>query len=204
MLDKEDKNINYTAHDFFNFGYVKTKLPKKLYNSLLKECLNAEKNREMISGLSSTGVPKHFYIEKNYEELVKFIIDLQNTYEETYPGASDVKVLTENVPYAYQRPWINIHKQNEFVPCHQHDGVFSYSIWMKIPYDSTKEKYSGNFDFLYTDVLGRTRMEHIKLSKKDEGTIIIFPSKLHHVVWPFYNNEKIRISVSGNVMLKAK
>ena len=36
------------------------------------------------------------------------------------------------------------------------------------------------------------------LTKKDEGTMLLFPSMLHHSVAPFYNDET-RISVSGNI-----
>ena len=195
------RETKITKHDFLNYGYIKTKLPNDLYKSLLKECLNAKKNKKMVSGLTAKGVPKHYYIQNNYENLVIFIAEIQKIYEETFPGVSDVRILTQNVPYAYQRPWINLHKENEFIPSHQHDGILSYSIWMKIPYDSTKEKYSGNFNFLYNDILGNIRNENISLSEKDEGTLVMFPSKLNHIVWPFYKNKKIRMSISGNIML---
>ena len=196
------KDIKITTHHFINHGYIKTKLPNDLYKSLLEECLKAEKNKEMISGLTSKGIPKHYYVQNNYENLIIFIDEIQKIYEKNFPGIADVKILTKNVPYAHQKPWINLQKENEFIPNHFHDGVLSYSIWMKIPYDSTKEKYSGNFNFLYTDVLGNIKTEFINLSKEDEGTLVMFPAKLTHIVWPFYKNKKIRISVSGNILLK--
>ena len=39
------------------------------------------------------------------------------------------------------------------------------------------------------------------LSKGDEGNMLFFPSELHHQVYPFYNCDKTRISISGNIFL---
>ena len=191
----------YTVNNFFNYGYVKLKLPKKLYKKLLKECLNARKNKIKITGISSEGVPKHFYIEKYHDELIDFVHSAHELYEKHFPNLADIKILTSNLPYKYGRPWINLQKQHEFIPCHNHDGIFSYSIWMQIPYDSSKEKYSGNFHFMYLDTLGFLRTEAHTLSKEDEGTLIMFPSKLNHMVYPYYKNNNTRISISGNIML---
>ena len=41
-----------------------------------------------------------------------------------------------------------------------------------------------------------------ELSKNDEGTLVFFPSSLMHNVHPFYNCDKERISVSGNILLQ--
>ena len=129
---------------------------------------------------------------------------MHEAYERSFPGLWSLKVLTDNLPFSYDRPWINLQKQNEFVPIHLHDGIFSYSIWMKIPYDSSKEAYTGNFEFVYCDVTGASKSETIKLSKKDEGTIIMFPAKLQHIVWPFYKNKDARISINGNISFNSK
>ena len=194
----------YSVHNFFNYGYIKLKLPKPLYNKLLDECLNAEKNEKFATGLSAEGVPGHFFIEKCYDELISFVRSAHELYEKNFPRLADIKVLTNNLSYKYGRPWVNLQKQNEFIPCHNHDGIFSYSIWMKIPYDSSKQKFSGNFHFMYLDVLGVTRSETHTLSKKDEGTLVMFPSKLNHIVYPYYKNTDTRIAISGNIMLDAR
>ena len=45
--------------------------------------------------------------------------------------------------------------------------------------------------------------EHdLQLTKKDEGTILLFPSLLNHIVSPFYSSNEKRISVSGNIKMK--
>ena len=57
---------------------------------------------------------------------------------------------------------------------------------------------------MYLDVLGVTRSETHTLSKKDEGTLVMFPSKLNHIVYPYYKNTDTRIAISGNIMLDAR
>ena len=38
------------------------------------------------------------------------------------------------------------------------------------------------------------------LDKEAEGHILFFPAKLMHTVYPFYNCDKERISISGNII----
>jgi hypothetical protein len=33
-----------------------------------------------------------------------------------------------------------------------------------------------------------------------EGVMMVFPSSLHHQVYPFYNTEEPRVSISGNLL----
>jgi hypothetical protein len=35
-----------------------------------------------------------------------------------------------------------------------------------------------------------------------ENTLLLFPAKLTHAVYPFYSSDDYRISVSGNVVFK--
>ena len=193
-----------TSNPFPNYGYIKTKLPYTLYKSLLKECLNIKKNTKHLTALSSKGTPEHFYVEKNYVDLINFVKKMHNEYEKKFPGTEDIKVLTDNLPFAYGKPWVNIQKENQFIPIHTHGGVLSYNIWIKIPYNGNEDPYLGNFTFVYSDILGNTVDKIIKLSSKDEGTFIMFPSKLNHLVYPFHKNKKQRISIAGNILFNSK
>ena len=49
--------------------------------------------------------------------------------------------------------------------------------------------------------MGEPRTYNYELSKKDEGMMLLFPSKLRHQVYPFYDCDEDRISVSGNITL---
>lgn len=103
--------------------------------------------------------------------------------------------------------WVNFQKKHEFNPIHDHSGMFSFVIWMKIPYnhedeielpivkDSNSKNMIGNFCFL--DKL--TCIHSIEMSKNREGHCAFFPSCLQHMVYPFYTSDEERISISGNI-----
>ena len=40
------------------------------------------------------------------------------------------------------------------------------------------------------------------MGKAIEGTICLFPSQLNHYVYPFFENDGERITVSGNIGLR--
>jgi len=107
--------------------------------------------------------------------------------------------------------WVNFQKKGEFQPVHQHDGMFSFVIWMDIPYDYEDEAKlpfsnpkghprGGNFSFVYKNNIKRSVTEHvIQMSPKMNGYCCFFPSDLCHQVHPFYTSDKERISISGNI-----
>jgi|SRR6056300_1105990 len=178
-----------------NFGFVEDRLPKSLYNILLKECKEGEKNNpELITGLTDRDVAKHRHLIHNKEKLWKYIETLMFKYNDVYPGVQNVKVLTDNLPFQFGIPWINYQKKGEYVPNHTHDGIYSYSIWMKIPSPCL-------FEFTYTNIIGNIQTQKINLTKKDEGKIVFFPSKLPHIAYPFNDTDEIRMSISGNIIL---
>lgn len=107
--------------------------------------------------------------------------------------------------------WANYQKKHEFNPIHKHDGVFSFIIFVKIPFTIADEKNkspgiesnfdcSGHLSFLYIDpnTDGQIGLHNIPVDKTWEGTGLIFKSSLNHVVYPFFS-EGERITVSGNI-----
>tara|TARA_A100001515_G_scaffold145065_1_gene151704 strand:+ start:4297 stop:4890 length:594 start_codon:yes stop_codon:yes gene_type:complete len=193
-----------TPMNFFNMGYLMLELPSNLFNSLKKECKNGlKKNKKMISGLTSRGVPKHVYVEnkKNLEELNVVLQKLIRVYRDSFTlDPSITKTLTNEVPLVMGKPWVNYQSKHEFVPSHTHDGIFSYTIWIEIPYNNEGE-FASTFKFQYSDILGNARHANIKLNKQDSGKMLFFPSALSHQVYPFYSSDKYRISISGNLLL---
>ena len=180
-----------------NYGVVQTRLPKELYDLLLKECLNNKNKKPMISGLTQEGVAKHFFIsKKNTNEITTFVGKMIDEYNKKFPPyIANLNFLDKNLPFGFSAPWINYQKKNEYIPLHKHDGIFSYNIWMKIPVESI-------FEFSFNSIIGTDLNYKLKLNKKDEGRVILFPSLLHHLVYPFYKSEETRISIAGNILLK--
>jgi hypothetical protein len=62
---------------------------------------------------------------------------------------------------------------------------------------------SGTFQFLYPYFSEEgLSLTNIRADKKYEGKICIFPSYLHHSVFPFYSSDEYRISIAGNLKIK--
>jgi hypothetical protein len=122
--------------------------------------------------------------------------------------------------FEMDRFWVNYMKQHEFNPLHFHIGLYSFVIFMKIP-THWKEQHEMNNDefrtwvdsipwhqqasdfvFVWGGEENRILKENFQLSPEDEGRILFFPAWLQHMVYPFYECEEERITISGNIILK--
>lgn len=102
-------------------------------------------------------------------------------------------------------PWINFQHPAEFSPLHTHPGMLAAVLYIDIPKCIEEENktatnsvrpsagmiefISGSDGFWWESVYGH---------KPKTGDIIIFPSALKHVVYPFKSDAE-RISMSFNV-----
>jgi hypothetical protein len=120
-------------------------------------------------------------------------------------------VMKEGEGFNLESLWVNFQKKHEFNPPHDHSGVFSFVIWMQIPTsyaeqkklpicaESNADNHISNFAFNYTNTLGRVSTFAYNMEKEAEGYMVMFPSTMLHQVFPFYENDGERISISGNV-----
>ena len=130
------------------------------------------------------------------KELQEFIIPLVNTYFKPHPDYfNSINILNKKCDILIDRPWINLQRKHQYIPNHIHDGILSYNIFLKIPYN----KKSNSFEFSFTNVCGQPQHHSMNITKKDEGVVLLFPSQLTHCVYPFYDSEEYRISIAGNV-----
>ena len=114
--------------------------------------------------------------------------------------------------YVLNSIWVNFQRQTEFNPVHDHSGLLSFVIWLKVPTNWQEQHEliiskqsncpsASDFQLMYTDILGNICTNNILMSKEIENVILLFPSQLKHCVYPFYNSDEERISVSGNISL---
>ncbi len=103
--------------------------------------------------------------------------------------------------------WVNYQYQTEFNPEHAHTGITSFVVWMKIPTRYQEQhnlpfhsKAASDFQFTYSNILGNVVEFPIYMEPEMEGVMMLFPSNLHHQVYPFYNTEEPRISIAGNLL----
>jgi hypothetical protein len=195
MTKDNELNLN-------NLGVFISEIPNDLLNKIKTECLNLSKKEKMISSLTSKKVADHYHLENSNKELFSFLSIWVKKYIKKYNYLKYYKILNNNSEIAFKKPWFNIQKKGEFIPNHTHDGILSYSIWIQLPFlkkDDEKRKFESCFEFQYQNILGATNNHLIQLDKSYEGKFVLFPSMLQHCVYPFFNNNETRISVSGNI-----
>ena len=117
--------------------------------------------------------------------------------------------------YKLEQFWVNYQNKHEFNPVHNHGGVYSFAAWLKIPTDHYEQSQIYNakdanapinsaFLFHYTDSLGNMRSTVYEQRPDMEGTLLFFPARLNHEVYPYYECDEQRISISGNIWLQEK
>ena len=79
---------------------------------------------------------------------------------------------------------------------------YSWSEQIELPqFQTTKieDRKAGMFEFEYSDTRGETRSLSYQLSPDFEGCMCFFPAWMRHAVYPFFNTDEERVSISGNV-----
>tara|TARA_B100000427_G_scaffold24812_1_gene18386 strand:+ start:432 stop:656 length:225 start_codon:yes stop_codon:yes gene_type:complete len=65
--------------------------------------------------------------------------------------------------------------------------------------NSRTVKLASTFQFVYTQVLGNVVNFPLFVENGWEGRIVMFPSSLLHIVYPFQSSDDYRISIAGNL-----
>jgi hypothetical protein len=206
-----DNNIHIKS--FPNIGYLFKKFTEEQLKPIKEEINEIQLNfNNAISfnyGLAGN-IEKEYLLVKCKEYLNNLIIPLINAYDNKYEYLKEFRVLHgEDFKLELTELWVNFMKKHEFNPPHNHTGIYSFVLWIEVPYNmdeelknpSTKNSNTplpGHFQFLYNSVLGSIKSEPIPVDESFNGVIVLFPSKMVHSVNPFYTSDKYRISVAGN------
>ena len=139
------------------------------------------------------------------------LLPCANTFIENFPWAYPKKVSSADRTNLYlEKFWVNFQKKHEFNPLHTHSGIYSFVVWIKIPTNS-EEQHSlpflrdqnnpcaSDFSISYIDTSGVIRNKYYPMDKSSEGKMLFFPSSLNHCVYPFYESDEERVSISGNL-----
>ena len=197
-----------------NYGWLEKKLSTQEMDYLWKCVDNRDKesHKPQLAGIihESNLLP-----DENNWFWENTVLPLIYQYAEHVKNVGSSVPINQSHPYYLSKFWVNYQKQNEFNPTHNHNGVYSFVVWMKIPtrhFEQNKNPISLNsnthnissFEFLYTDLLGDIKTFTYEMNPEIEGTMLFFPAKLMHQVFPFYNCEEDRITISGNVSLDTR
>tara|TARA_B100000427_G_scaffold132504_1_gene110244 strand:+ start:44 stop:682 length:639 start_codon:yes stop_codon:yes gene_type:complete len=206
MSNKEIKVISPP-----NVGWLKYKLDPQEMDYVWR-CIETNKKRSIKDVLVGNISASYDLMDRGDWFYTNTIMPLIKKYKEEFDNLGKKVPVASRHPYYMNKWWVNYQKQNEFNPFHNHTGIYSFVIWMKIPYDCEKQNKKdiarnsnsptiGTFQFSYHNILGEGMGAKYDLTPEDEGTMLFFPSPLHHQVYPFYDCDEDRISVSGNILL---
>ena len=208
--------INIAAPN--NIGWVQSKLDKIHIDYLWKIIEEGKKKNLSFKGELAGHVSNSFEITDTNDwffknVLYELITAFYNSNGDKHPkNESDFR---NNYIIRLEKFWANYQYKHEFNPPHNHSGLYAFVIWMKIPYTSEEQKKlkfldgvkdiskkAGEFEFLYTNLLGDIASTiPYPMNPELEGTIVLFPAQFMHCVYPFYNCDEPRISLSGNLMV---
>ena len=209
--------MEITVRDFPNLGVIETTLNSTTMKMLWNLIDEAKHKEESHNSELAGNITLSLKLDNNavfLKPILKTIVyAYQDRYGSAYHALRPGKLRNE---FNLESLWVNFQYQTEFNPIHTHSGGYSFVIWMKIPteYEDQIElpfaKNSGeknmisNFVFTYSDILGNLNNFAYEMNKTREGTLLFFPSRLNHQVFPFYNCESERISISGNLSVLSK
>ena len=143
--------------------------------------------------------------------LSNVLLDCANAYADAFKfSRKKPNTLSSSNQLVVNGFWVNFQKKHEFNPMHDHGGLYSFVIWMKIPTSSQEQhniqkcKNSANpaasdFQLMYNDITGSQRGYTIEMDQSMNVNMLLFPSTMLHQVYPFYDCEDERVSISGNL-----
>ena len=201
--------------DLSHINVFSERIPDNIFSNI-KSLVNVS-SKDWNQNLAGN-IQKEIAIDLNqYRDINEYILKITtrtNLFEKYMDVLLNQKANPEFVNLKLGMSWINFQKENEFNPMHIHTGVFSYIIFIKIPYSFEgqaklfpKTKISdircGVTSFLTPNYFtkGGIKEDFLPLNPSYEGVIYFFRADLNHLVYPFYNTKEERITMSGNIDL---
>ena len=195
-----------------NVGLTNGKIPPEIYQALNQEIVDIHNDDSKIMRMNRSlagQITKEYQLTKSLPLLNPFLEEMGRAYQKEwnyYPkeNPNNNKLTVESV-------WVNMQKKLEVNPLHNHDGTLSFVAWLHVPFKLEDERNVENcknsrtvelastFQFVYTTALGTIANCPMFVENGWEGRIVMFPSKLLHVVYPFQTSDDYRISIAGNL-----
>ena len=202
---------NILFANFANYGFVDVAVPENVLKSIRQETKNFPAHK-LNYGLAGN-IEHEYSLSDSVDSIQEFVVPVCREYINAFsPVYSYHKMGYDD--FEMERCWVNYQKKYEFNPPHDHAGIYSFVIFMQIPYDLKKEEtyftkmfadnitpMTSKFAFQNINMDGEIATEALHVDKSFEGKMIIFPASQVHTVFPFYTSNKYRITVSGNIRL---
>ena len=210
--------MQYGISNFTNYGFIGAKFSESDLAPIKTEINNIQNNFDLYENQKRNNklvgnIKREYQLIESQKYIEKLLAPLVGAYDKDFDYMRTVSMLTGNVPIVLDGCWVNFQKKYEFNPAHNHSGIYSFVIWINVPYDMEEERklspgaesnedLAGSFSFLYNDTTGTINPFTIPVDKSMENNVVFFPSNFFHMVNPFFSSDGYRISVSGNFKLK--
>tara|TARA_B100001996_G_scaffold230811_1_gene178057 strand:+ start:367 stop:1032 length:666 start_codon:yes stop_codon:yes gene_type:complete len=212
LIDTDwESDFTYHTQWFKSPGYISCEVPLAVREELLESMKDTQGDaRSTLRG----HLDQEYHLKltpqiKKFTRVLSFEFMKRFGFQPSMGMAESMRNI-ENSEVELKRLWVNYQKKYDFNPLHIHSGLFSFVIWVAIPYDLEEERKrytstNGNetaaFMFQYNTALGGLDTEYLYIDKSFEWKMAFFPSRLNHGVNPFYTSDEHRVSISGNVYL---
>ena len=208
LFKKEQEDVKVIRPP--TLGWLEKKLSEKELDYLWR-CIDNRKE-SFKNDLAGNIHESNVLIDKSDWFWQNTLSPLVTNYHKEFNNLGLNAPVNQSHPLYLRSWWVNYQKQNEFNPNHAHGGVYSFVIWMKIPtkhHEQNKNPISSKsnnpnisaFQFNYLNILGQMEGFIYEMNPEIEGTMLFFPAQLSHCVYPFFNCDEDRISISGNISL---
>jgi hypothetical protein len=196
-----------------DIGWFRVELPPTAIARLktyIKKPENVSATKNLAGNISYSYYLKDVddWFFKNYVEFMCKDYKAWSSYFDLEPSIGQHN--NDKHPYMLDSLWVNHQKQHEFNPSHIHAGIYSFVIFMKIPTkweeqhalpfsENSNAPRASDFSFEYLNGYGKNKVETFLMSSDWENSMLFFPANLRHAVYPFYNCDEERITISGNI-----
>lgn len=163
-----------------------------------------------VDSIDSTGYRnQRIPLVVSVEHLDSLIRPLIWAYDQQYGYPGSVKLFKEPRGLRLEDCWVNFVGPGEATPIHNHGGVMSWCLWLRVPYSRQEEiaarpwvpaanNINGEFAFHTVADQGRIQTIPLGVDRTWERTLAIWPAHTYHSVFPFHSTDQLRVSVAGN------
>ena len=202
------------AVDLPNYGVLECELEDKdidyLWKLVHKYARGAKWEGNRLLSIDNID-DKQFFISDD-EGLFQneVLMPAAQSYFETYGTPFKLKSTHYHLP-TFSRFWCRVSQDGDYQSIHDHQGIFTFVVWLKIPFEGEEERQvqagfrpeASDFVLIYPDTCGQLMKKHYRLNPHMDGMMIFFPSDMNHLVYPHFTTEEWRISIAGDIALNS-
>ena len=191
----------------FGPSIIKIKMPNeiviKMNEYVDKIIVDQNKSKELDHGKALAGnVNQEFTLEKEFMKSIRWAEFLGSACSQWVLNEQKKRIQT----FSIIKSWVVRQFKNEYNPIHFHNGHISGVGYLKVPKNMGKtiqENKTQNNNGQLVLIHGSKNLfsEPTLTIKPEVGDFYMFPNYLLHAVYPFYESDDERRSVSFNAKL---